>query len=145
MFCEEVDIGEEQPRKIASGLREHITLEQFQGQRVLVLCNMKEKKLRGFSSHGMLLCGKATGQDGREKVELVNPPIDCPVGERVLIEGYQGTPDPVMNTKSGKDPFVAVQPNFRVDDQGTAFYKDAKLITSKGLCSCKALRNGGIS
>lgn len=81
LYCEEVDVGEPQPRKIASGLREHIALDQFEGQKVLVLCNMKEKKLRGFASHGMILCGKSvsSSQDGKEQVELVKPPADCPV------------------------------------------------------------------
>lgn len=66
-------MGEAQPRKIASGLRDHLPVEDFKGQKVLVLCNMKEKKLRGFGSHGMILCGKKI-ENGVEKIELVKPP-----------------------------------------------------------------------
>lgn len=36
------------------------------------------------------------------------------IGERVSIEGSVGEPDLVMNTKTGKDPFVAVQPVSRM-------------------------------
>ncbi|XP_055389052.1 tRNA-binding protein YgjH-like [Condylostylus longicornis] len=81
LYCEEIDIGEESPRQIASGLREHVSHEEFEGQKVLVLCNTKEKKLRGFPSHGMVLCGKKDLGDGKERVELVKPPKDSNVSE----------------------------------------------------------------
>jgi tRNA-binding EMAP/Myf-like protein len=41
LFCEEIDVGEPQARTIASGLREWYSAEQMQGQRVLVVCNLK--------------------------------------------------------------------------------------------------------
>lgn len=41
LYCEEIDCGEESPRQIASGLRPHYTLEQMQGQRLLVVSNLK--------------------------------------------------------------------------------------------------------
>jgi len=54
LYCEEIDVGEpEGPRQIASGLRPHFTLEQMQGQRLLVVANLKKKALLGFKSHGM--------------------------------------------------------------------------------------------
>lgn len=37
LYCEEIDVGEAEPRQIASGLRPHFTLEQMQGQRLLVV------------------------------------------------------------------------------------------------------------
>lgn len=76
LYCEEIDIGESAPRRIASGLRDFIPHDQFEGQKVLVVCNMKEKKLRGFPSHGMVLCGKT---EGDACVELVKPPSDSKV------------------------------------------------------------------
>ena len=57
LYCEEIDVGEEEgPRQIASGLRPHFTLEQMQGQRLLVVANLKKKNLLGFKSHGMYVC-----------------------------------------------------------------------------------------
>ena len=41
LYCEEIDCGEETPRQIASGLRPHYTLEQMQGQRLIVVSNLK--------------------------------------------------------------------------------------------------------
>jgi methionyl-tRNA synthetase len=41
LYVEQIDVGEGAPRTIVSGIREHVTLEQFVGARVLVMCNLK--------------------------------------------------------------------------------------------------------
>ena len=41
LYCEEIDVGEEKPRQIASGLRMHYTEEEMMGQRLLVVSNLK--------------------------------------------------------------------------------------------------------
>jgi len=60
LYCEEIDCGEDEPRQIASGLRPHFTLEQMQGQRLLVVANLKKKNLLGFKSHGMYVTLRCT-------------------------------------------------------------------------------------
>lgn len=61
LFCEEIDVGEEGgPRQIASGLRDHYTLEEMQDRKVLVVCNLKAAKIVGFSSNGMVLAAKVS-------------------------------------------------------------------------------------
>jgi aminoacyl tRNA synthase complex-interacting multifunctional protein 1 len=52
LFCEEIDVGEEKPRLIASGLRPFYSLAEMQGRRVLVLANLKARALVGFKSEG---------------------------------------------------------------------------------------------
>lgn len=90
LYCEEIDLGEEGgPRKIASGLRAHYNLEDLEGQRVLVLANLKTRKLVGFPSHGMVMC--AASEDG-SKVEFIEPPADAKIGERVMVDGFDGEP-----------------------------------------------------
>ena len=87
LYCEEIDIGEPTgPRQIASGLREHYTLEQMQGRRVVIIANLKPRPLVGFMSAGMVLC--ATSAEG--KVEFVTPPEGAKVGERVAFAGHSG-------------------------------------------------------
>jgi methionine--tRNA ligase beta chain len=62
LFCEQIDLGEETgPREIASGLREHYTLEEMQDRMVLVVCNLKAAKIVGFVSNGMVLAAKVSG------------------------------------------------------------------------------------
>lgn len=55
LFVEEIDVGEETYRPIASGLVPYYTLEQMQGRRLIVVCNLKPRNLVGFKSHGMLI------------------------------------------------------------------------------------------
>lgn len=60
LYCEEINIGEEKPRQITSGLREHYSLEDMQDRKVLVVCNLKSSKIVGFVSEGMVLAAKVS-------------------------------------------------------------------------------------
>ena len=60
-YCEQIDVGEETgPREIASGLRDHYTLEEMSDREVLVVCNLKAANLVGFKSNGMVLAAKVS-------------------------------------------------------------------------------------
>ena len=64
---------------------------------MIVVCNLKEAKMVGFTSYGMVLASKSeTG-----KVELVSPPPGAEVGSRVVIE-------PMI--RGGGDNPVVVEP-----------------------------------
>jgi len=131
LFCEEIDIGEESgPRNIASGLRAHYNLEDLEGQRVLVLSNLKTRKLVGFPSHGMVMC--AANEDG-SKVEFIEPPEGAKVGERVMVEGYDGEPateNQIIKKKMLNDIF----PDLVTDGSGVATFKGTPFMTSAGPC-----------
>lgn len=48
LWCERIDVGEEEPREIASGLRAYYkTAEELVDRKVLVVCNLKPAKLGG--------------------------------------------------------------------------------------------------
>ena len=53
LYCEEIDVGEEAPRNIASGLVPHYSLEEMKGRRVIVMCNLKVGRA-GRSTPGSL-------------------------------------------------------------------------------------------
>ena len=89
LYCEEVDVGEAEPRQIGSGIRAFHTFEEMQGHRVCVLCNLKPRKLGGFPSNGMLLCA-STGD--HEHGALIDPPEGAKIGERVTFAGFEGEP-----------------------------------------------------
>jgi len=63
LWCERIDVGESEVREIASGLRAFYKLEDMKGARVVVLCNLKIKKLGGFPSNGMVMCASNTAHD----------------------------------------------------------------------------------
>lgn len=81
LYCEEIDVGEGEPRAIASGLREHCTLEEMQGRLVLVVCNLRPAKLAGFTSNGMVLAAKSA--DG--KASAIGVVLYCGYGK---LGGY---------------------------------------------------------
>lgn len=129
LFCEEIDIGEDQPRQIASGLRAHYNLEDLEGQRVLVLANLKERKLVGFPSHGMVLC--ASNSDG--SVKFVEPPEGASIGERVTVDGFEGEPA-TENQVIKKKMLDTIFPDLKTNSDGIATYKGVPLSTSAGPC-----------
>lgn len=133
LYCEEIDIGESDPRKIASGLRAHYQLEDLEGQRVLVLANLKARKLVGFPSHGMVLC--ASSEDGR-KVEFIEPPPGAAVGERITVEGFNGEPA-TENQILKKKMLDVIFPDLKTNASGVATYKGVPLSTSAGSCSAQ--------
>ena len=103
LFCEEIDVGEDRPRTVASGLRQHYSLEQLDGRVVIVACNLKETKLQGFMSNGMVLAAKHEAE-----MVLLEPPAGASVGERVYIDGIRpgdvggGPPLPAAKVKKLK-------------------------------------------
>ena len=142
LFCEEVDVGEESgPRQIASGLREHYSLEEMQDKLVLVVCNLKAAKIVGFSSNGMVLAAK--GEDGK-KVELVEPPQGSKIGERVFIDGLSGEPFSSSQVKK-KKVWPVVAKDLKSGEGGVATWQGKIIQTSSGPCKAASLVDAPIS
>ena len=145
LYCEEIDVGEDEPRQVASGLRPYLRPEDMEGRKVLVLCNLKERKMVGFPSHGMVLC--ASNKDHTE-VKLVNPPIDAKVGERVTIpdfnfEGEDGTP--FAENKIGKKKvFEKIAPHLVTSKYGVPEFLGRPMMTSAGVCT-SPIPDGAVS
>mmetsp|Transcript_44291 Transcript_44291/g.94279 ORF Transcript_44291/g.94279 Transcript_44291/m.94279 type:complete len:804 (-) Transcript_44291:58-2469(-) len=141
LFCEEIDVGEEGgPRQIASGLREHYTLEEMQDRKVLVVCNLKAAKIVGFSSNGMVLAAKS--DDG--KVELVSPPADAPAGERVFVDGLCGEPSSSTQVKK-KKIWESVSKGLKTGENCVATWDGKEIKTSVGVCAAVSLAGAPIS
>jgi aminoacyl tRNA synthase complex-interacting multifunctional protein 1 len=152
LYCEEIDVGESQPRRIASGLRPHFTERQMLGQRLLVVSNLKAKNLVGFKSHGMVLCAAAPaavaaggggGDDGsKEKVEFVEPPAGAAVGEVVTLEGLP-EPRPVSASQCEKKGiFQAAQRGMETTDDCLAAWNGHVFMTTAGPCRAKTIAGG---
>lgn len=144
LYCEEINVGEEQPRQIASGLRPHFTLEQMQGQRLLVVANLKPKNLVKFKSHGMVLCAATALEDGSEKVEFVEPPADAKIGEVVSFEGLP-TPEPWPQSQVDKKKvFAACMDGMKTTDECVAAWNGHVFMTSAGPCKAKTIASGAM-
>jgi methionine--tRNA ligase beta chain len=142
LFCEEIDIGEEcGPRQIASGLRANYELSDMQDKKVLVVCNLKTSKMVGFESQGMVLAAKS--EDG-SKVELVTPPEDAVIGERIFIEGLSG--DPFSSTQMKKKKvWEKVAKKLQTGEGGVATWDGKEIKTSAGACFAATLVGAPIS
>merc|ERR1719331_1330349 len=138
LWCEEIDLGEGQPRTIASGLREYVPEAEMLNARVVVLCNLKPKNMRGFPSQGMVMCASSP-----EKVELLRVPEGVPIGERITCAGFSGDPDEKLNEKPGKAPLEVIFPELKTnaDAKPAACYKGVPLMTSKGPLTAPTLKS----
>ncbi|MBJ6766193.1 methionine--tRNA ligase [Myxococcaceae bacterium JPH2] len=58
-----VDLGEPAPRTIVSGIAEAFAPEQLVGRNVVVVANLKPRKIKGIESRGMLLSAGPGGKD----------------------------------------------------------------------------------
>jgi methionyl-tRNA synthetase len=58
----EIDLGEEKPRQILAGLAEYYEPEKMIGRKVVVVANLKPRKMRGLESQGMICA--ASLEDG---------------------------------------------------------------------------------
>jgi aminoacyl tRNA synthase complex-interacting multifunctional protein 1 len=128
LYCEEIDIGEEAPRAIASGLVPYYTLEGMQDRKLIVVCNLKPRNLVGFKSNGMVLCASKVAEDGTNLVEFVDPPAHSKPGDRIVATGIDVT-EPLSASKCDKTKaFQVVAPDLKVDENGIANWKGFKLV-----------------
>ncbi|HJQ33205.1 MAG TPA: methionine--tRNA ligase [Pyrinomonadaceae bacterium] len=75
-----VDVGEQQPRQILAGIAEHYEPEKLVGRKLVIVSNLKPRKLRGFESQGMVLAA-SVGEEGRPVLATFTE--DVPNGTRL--------------------------------------------------------------
>jgi methionyl-tRNA synthetase len=75
-----VDIGEEKPRQILAGIAQYYEPEKLVGRKIVVVANLKPRKLRGYESQGMLLAA-SVGEEGKPVIATFAE--DVPNGARL--------------------------------------------------------------
>jgi len=135
LYVLKINVGEENPRTVCSGLVRHIPIEDLEDKTLVVLCNLKPVKMRGITSEAMVMCASS-----EQSVETIIPPENSAPGDLVHCEGYTRQPDPVMNPK--KKIFETVAPDLNTNGNLQACYKDVPLqVAGKGFCISKSLKN----
>lgn len=135
LYLETVELGEDRPRTILSGLVKHIPIEQMRNKKAVFLCNLKPAKMRGIMSEGMIMCASTP-----EKVEILEIPEGCVPGDRVTFNGFPGEPDAMLNPK--KKIWEQVAPDLKVDENKVANYKGSPFkIEGKGICLAPTLKS----
>jgi len=109
----------------------------MQNRLVVVLCNLKPRPLQNVLSAGMVI---AASNDDKSKTEILDPPQNAKVGERIMFEGFTGEPDQELNPK--KKIWETIQPDLKTNSEGIATYKGTiQFTTSGGPCKVKSLNN----
>jgi methionyl-tRNA synthetase len=75
-----IDIGEQQPRQVLAGIAEYYEPEKLVGRKVVVVANLKPRKLRGYESQGMVVAA-SYGEEGRPVIATFTE--DVPNGARL--------------------------------------------------------------
>lgn len=75
-----INLGEAEPRQILAGIAEHYEPEKMVGRKVIVVANLKPRKLRGYESQGMVVAA-SVGDEGRPVVATFIE--DVPNGARL--------------------------------------------------------------
>jgi len=75
-----VDLGEEKPRQILAGIAQYYEPTQMVGRKVVIVANLKPRKLRGLESQGMVVAA-SYGEEGRPVIATFTE--DVPNGARL--------------------------------------------------------------
>jgi len=132
LYVEEVDVGEDKPRTVISGLVKFIAEPDMQNRRAILLCNLKPSKMRGIMSEAMVMCASTP-----EKVEILTPPTNAKIGDPVEVEGFVRRPDAQLNPK--KKIFEAIAPDLKVSGDKVATYKGIPWTVNGEHCTSQTL------
>jgi tRNA-binding protein len=75
----QIDVGDELPKQIVAGIRQHYTPEQLVGKRIVVVNNLAPAVIRGESSNGMLLAATS----GDKVIVLTPDDPECVAGAKI--------------------------------------------------------------
>ena len=140
-----IDIGEEQPRNIGTGLRNYVPIEKIQDSKVILFSNLKPKRFgKDFESHGMIMCaGKKDKDNNKETFELIRPNENAKIGEKVFIEGEEHDNNVVPQISGGR--FQKCINYFKTDENCFCMYNGKKIVTESGPIKVESLANCDIS
>ena len=123
----------------------HVRTHTVAGRKVLVLANLKPRKLAGFSSNGMVLCAS---NEAHDVVKFVEVPVSAKVGDRVVFEGegIKVVPPLEPNKIQKKKVFEALAPGLTTDAKGVCNYKGVAFTVEGSTEVCTApLPNAHVS
>jgi len=75
-----VDVGQGEPRQILAGIAKYYEPENLVGRKVVIVANLKPRKLFGYESQGMV-CAASVGEEGRPVLATFTE--DVPNGARL--------------------------------------------------------------
>jgi len=139
-LLKKIDVGEPEPRTILSGLVGHYTAEQLVDRKVLVICNLPPKTMKGIMSQGMVFA--ASHKEGENKIcHLLEPDDGSHPGDKVYVDDSEGVPDAEVKSKR----WGRVSKCLATNEQGQAVYKNLPFRTTSGLVKHTPITNGTVA
>lgn len=137
-----VAIGKHESRSVCAGLRKFMSSEQLQGRKVVLICNLKPRKLRGVESEAMCLAGSAqNSQNEKEVVVPLTVPANTPIGSFIHAQGLGGERAVVPGKKLSGKVWDRVVSLLSVVD-GNASYSGCPMRAEGSMVTCPGLPNG---
>ena len=146
LYIEKIDVGEEEPRTIVSGLVPYCSEEDLQDRMVAIVANLKSRNMRGVPSHGMLLC---TSNDDHSAVEPLCVPANATIGERVWFgeEADGETQEEAWkeNKVQKKKVWEAISADLKTDSDKVGNYQGRVMRCSAGPLTSSQFAGSSIS
>ncbi len=79
----QIDLGDNQPRQICAGIRQHYNTEDLVGKQIVVVANLEPRTIRGEVSNGMLLAASVLDGGELKDIVLLTPSAVTPDGSSV--------------------------------------------------------------
>ena len=113
---------------------------------IVIFANLKPRKLGGHISEGMVMCA---GSDDHNSLELMRPPPNSKLGERINLEGnplgdiFTQDFKPILKPKKKVMEAFLTYTKTNSDCEGT--FDGIKMVTSGGPIKCESLKNVKVS
>ena len=145
LYVETIDLGENKPRQIVSGLAKYYKdSSQLLNKKVIVFSNLKYSKFKGIESQGMVMCStdKSSGN-----VRILQPSHDSIIGESLIWKNNNDyEPDERINIGK-KNSFWKkdISPKLITDNNGNMAYDGVTFTTKNGKTISSPFAQGQIS
>ncbi|CCE63536.1 hypothetical protein TPHA_0F00490 [Tetrapisispora phaffii CBS 4417] len=124
--------GEPITKQVCSGLQGIIPIAEFKNQLVVIVDNMKKRKLRGEISEAMILCGEDLASN---VVQLCQPQTTGDmrlIGHQVVLEGYKQ--EDTITTRRIKDKeWADITSRLFIGDGNKVMYREEDTNDVKAL------------
>jgi tRNA-binding EMAP/Myf-like protein len=105
-----------------------------------VVANLKKANLVKVASTGMVLCAvdKETGE-----TQIVDPPADAEIGERVFVDGFDGVAMSESAEKK-KKAWRKLQPELGTDERSSCVWNGLPMRTKTGVLTVVSLKGAAL-
>jgi methionyl-tRNA synthetase len=139
LYIEHLDDGSGEDRVIQSGLVPYLKEEDLLGKHIILVDNLKPRKMRGVESRGMLLAADYKDSTGKDCVELLTAPWAAP-GTKVILDGE----DINFEKPEAIDADVFFQIEINVKDKNVMI-GDKNLTVDGKVITTELTVNGGVN